>query len=185
MPSESPRESAYTTYTNQEVTGPPTYRSPMPEGFAAQYFPYRGTEFHGVDPKDVPVVKDEDTEGGKVDTNYYDPPQKDIAPVPVRIVDTAVSEYQRWQAFQIPVNSVSPILVGSIQDGRTSLKVRNAATSGTTRIFIGPHSSVTTYTGYPLGVGDEVSFQGEAPVWAIAESGTVPLAGIVEYTSAE
>ena len=185
MPSESPRESAYTTYTNEEVTGPPAYRSPLPEGFAVQYLPYRGSEFHGVDPGKIAEVQDEDVEGGKVPVSGFVPGEEDIAPVPVRIVGTAAHEYQKWQAGQVTVNALSPVLVGSFRDGRTNLTIKNLSTSGTGNVWLGPTSNVTSYTGYPLGGGGEISFSGEAPVYAIADTGTVTLALLTEYAISE
>lgn len=185
MPSESPRESAFTTYTNEEVTGPPTYRSPLPEGFAIQYLPYRGSEFHGVDPGKIAPVHDEDVEGGKVPISGFTPGEEDIAPVPVRIVGTAAHEYRKWQAGQVTVNALSAVLVGSFRDGRTSLKIKNLGGAGGTRIWVGPDSNVTSYTGYPVEGDDEISFSGEAPVYAIADTGTITVAVLTEYSISE
>lgn len=185
MPSESPRESAYTTYTNEEVTGPPSYRSPLPEGFAPQFNPYRGSEMHGVDPGKIVKVDDADAEGGKVDVaGYFEQGTSDIAPVPVRIVDIAAHEYKKWQTRQVQVNNLSAGMVASFQNGRTNLKVKNHIT-GASRVWVGPDSNVTSYTGYPLDAGTELAFSGEAPVYGIAETGTVTLAVFVEYTLSE
>ena len=187
MPSESPRESAYSTYTNAEVQAPPAYRAPMPEGFGVQYFPYRGSEFHGVDPGKVPKVADEDTEGGKVDLSYYEPPKADIDPVPVRVVKEATNEYAKFQTWQVTLNNVSPILVAGRKNGRQNLRVRNFSTVGTNRLWLGADVNVTSYTGYPLSGNDEVVFLGEAPVYGIADSGvaSVTVAVLAEYTVAE
>lgn len=188
MPSESPRESAYATYTNEEVTGPPAYRSPLPEGFAQQYLPYRGSQFHGVDPGQIDVVQDEDVEGGKVPLSGFEPGQEDIAPVPVRIVDTAAHEYKKWQTGQVTVGTVSPVMVASFRNGRTNLKIKNLSSAGTNRVWFGPDSTVTSYTGYPVEGDDEISFSGEAPVYAIADagaSGTITLAVLAEYAVSE
>lgn len=185
MPSESPRESAYTTYTNEEVTGPPSYRSPLPEGFAPQFNPYRGTEMHGVDPGMVEKVKDVDSEGGKVDvTGYFEEGKTDVDPVPVRIVDTSAHEYKKWQAKQVQVGNLSSVMVAGYQDGRTNLQVKSYVT-GAARVWVGPDSNVTSYTGYPLDAGSEMAFAGESPVYAIAETGTVALAVFVEYSVSE
>lgn len=184
MPSESPRESAYTTYTNEEVTGPPSYRSPLPEGFAPQFNPYRGTEFHGVDPGMVTKVEDVDSEGGKVPVSHFVPGEKDIDPVPVRIVTGTIHEYNKWQAKQVQVGNTSPIMVASFQDGRSTLKIKNYVT-GASRVWIGPDSNVTSYTGYPLDADEETTFSGEAPVYAVADTGTVALAVLTEYSVSE
>lgn len=186
MPSESPRESAYTTYTNEEVTGPPSYRSPLPEGFAQQYLPYRGSQFHGVDPGQIDVVQDEDVEGGKVPLSGFEPGTEDIAPVPVRIVETAAHEYQKWSAGQVSVGNLSPVMVASFRPGRSNLKIKNLSAAGAGLLWIGPDSNVTKYTGYPLGGDNEVSFSGEAPVYAIADTGTfVTVAVLAEFSVSE
>jgi hypothetical protein len=186
MPSESPRESAYATYTNEEVVGPPTYRVPLPEGVGVRFFPYRGTEMHGVDPGKVAKVADEDVEGGKVDTSYYEPGTPDIDPVPVRIVTGAIHEYQRFHTWQISLNAVSPVMVASRKDGRKNLRIRNFSTIGTNRIWLGSDASVTAYTGYPLSGNDEVIFTGEAEVYGIADApGPVTVAVLSEYADKE
>jgi len=185
MPSESPRESAYTTYTNEEVVGPPTYRAPLPEGYGVGFFPYRGTQTHGVDPGNVAQVADEDTEGGKVDTSYYEPRTPDIDPVPVRIVEGTLHEYQRFHTWQITLNAVSAIMVASRKDGRQNLRIRNFSTVGTARVWIGSDANVTNYTGYPLSGNDEVILTGEAEVYGIADTGTVTLAVLSEFSDPE
>lgn len=185
MPSESPRESAYATYTNEEVMGPPTYRVPLPEGSGVPFFPYRGTQTHGVDPGKVTQVADEDSEGGKVDVSYFEPGAPDIDPVPVRIVEGAVHEYRRFHTWQVTLNAVSAIMVASRKDGRQNLRIRNFSTVGTGRVWVGSDSSVTSYTGYPLSGNDEVILTGEAEVYGIADTGTVTLAVLSEYANAE
>ena len=140
---------------------------------------------HGVDPGMVEKVKDVDSEGGKVDVSgYFEQGTEDIAPVPVRIVDTAAHEYKKWQARQVQVSNTSPVMVASFQDGRTNLQVKNYVT-GAARVWVGPSSNVTSYTGYPLDAGGEMVFSGEAPVYAIADTGTVALAVFVEYSVSE
>lgn len=185
MPSESPRESAYTSYTNEEVEGPPVYQSPLPEGFGVGFFPYRGTQTHGVDPGMVTPVADEDSEGGKVDTSYFQPRTPDIDPVPVRIVEGAAHEYQRFRTWQAYLNATSPVLVAGRQDGRQNLRIRNFATVGTARVWLSADSNVTSYTGYPLSGNDELILSGEAPVYGIADTGTVTLAVLSEYSVTE
>lgn len=185
MPSESPRESAYTSYTNEEVTGPVSYRVPLPEGYATPFFPYRGTQTHGVNPGAVTQVADEDSEGGKIDLSYFEPRTPDIDPVPVRIVEGAVHEYRRFHTWQVQLNAVSSIMVASRKDGRQNLRVRNFSTVGTNRVWLGSDASVTPYTGYPLTGNDEVIFTGEAEVYGIADTGTVTIAVLSEFFNRE
>lgn len=185
MPSESPRESAYATYTNKEVTGAPTYRVPLPEAYAVPFFPYRGTQTHGVDPGKVTQVADEDSEGGKVDVSYFEPGAPDIDPVPVRIVTGTAHEYQRFHTWQVTLNALSAIMVASRKDGRQNLRIRNFSAAGTGRVWLGSDAGVTSYTGYPLTGYDEIVFTGEAEVYGIADTGTVTLAVLSEYANPE
>jgi hypothetical protein len=185
VPSESPRESAFTTYTNEEVVGPVTYHAPIAESQANRVLPYRGVEYHGVDPGKVMPVEDTDSEGGSVVTDYFVQGTDDIDPVPVRIVESATHEYSQWRAWQVSVPTVSPVLVGGLKNGRKTLKVRSLAASGGNRIWVGPDSNVSAVTGYPIDPGAEMAFSGEAPVWAIAETGLVMVALFTEFSTAE
>jgi hypothetical protein len=185
VPSESPRESAFTSYTNEEVVGPVTYHAPMAESQAMRVLPYRGTEYHGVDPGKVMPVEDTDSEGGSVVTTYFEQGEEDVNPVPVRIVKEAGHEYAQWRAWQVSVGALSSSLVGGLKNGRTTLKIRSLAASGGTRIWLGPDSNVSVVTGYPLDGAAEISFTGEAPVYAIAETGTVMVAVLTEFSTAE
>ncbi len=142
-------------------------------------------EYHGVDPGRVEPVEDTDSEGGSVVTDYFESGTEDVNPVPVRIVESATHEYSQWRAWQVSVNSISPVLVGGLKDGRTSLKVRSLATSGGTRIWVGPDSNVSPVTGYPIDPGAEMAFTGEAPVWAVSDTGTVMVALFTEFSTAE
>lgn len=186
MPSESPRESAFTNYTyvdEPEQQGLPF--APVPEGFGSPVIPYRGTVYHGVDPGVIEPVDDSEVEGGSVPVERFVPGEEEITPVPVRIVDTATREFKQWRAWQSSVSALSPQLVGGAKDGRTSLKIRNLGSGGTARIWLGPDTGVNPQTGYPLDGGAEISFTGEAPVWGIAETGTVMLAVLTEFSTSQ
>jgi hypothetical protein len=183
MPSESPQESAYVNQQQEEVTPPVSYRAPTPEESSQLYLPYRGSQFHGVDPGRIAVVADEDTEGGKVVTGYFEPGDEDINPVPVRIVETAAHEFSEWRAYQSYAGA-APTMVVNAKSGRQNCKLRNL--SATIRVWLGPANTVTAITGYPLDAGAEISFTGEAAVWAISNDGsTVTLAVLTEFSTAQ
>jgi hypothetical protein len=145
---------------------------------------------HGVAPPEVPTIDDtaEELPEGVLITGAFQPPEDDVNPVPVRVVDTSAREYKQWRAWQVFVNSTSPCLVANRKEGQSNLRVRNFATQGTNRVWIGPDPGVSVYTGYPLAGNDEVVFSGEAPVYAIADtgvSGSVTLAVLSEFSTAE
>jgi len=187
VPSESPNEGAFTQYgTTEEVTGSPEYLSPVMDR-RTPYIPYRGTEFHGVMPQELPVIDDEeDLPDGTVITGAFRQPEEDINPVPVRVVDTATHEYKQWRAWQIFANAASPTLVANRKEGQSSVQIKNLSTND--RIWIGPDPTVSVYTGFPLDGGAEVSLTGEAPVYAIANTGVagnVTLALLSQFSTSE
>jgi hypothetical protein len=167
VPTESPRESAYATYHEEEVNPVPVYVNPRVESTAEPFIPYRGTQMHGVDPGRIQPVEDEDAEGGKVVTGYFEPPEADINPVPVRIVGAAATEFKQFRTYQVTVTS-TPVMVVSQKLGRSSASV---VMVGGLPVYLGPDSSVNPTNGYPIGVSGnmESSFNtlAEAPVWAV------------------
>jgi len=187
VPSESPNEGAFNTYgTNEEVIGAPEYMAPIMDR-PIPYIPYRGTEFHGVAPQEIPVVDDENKPpDGTVLTGIFQPPEEDVNPVPVRVVDTATHEYKQWRAWQAFASAAQPSMVANRKEGQSGLNVKNCSASS--RVWLGPDPSVSIYTGYPLDGGGEVSFTGEAPVYAIADTGVagnVTLAVLSQFSTAQ
>ena len=188
MPSESPQEGPYTSYNeNEGRTAVPENMSPILDR-PIPYLPYRGAMFHGVPPTEPSLYQAEELPDDTATTDVYHPPQEDLNPVAVRIVDTAAHEYKQWRAWQIPVNASAPCMVANRKEGQSNLRVRNFAAQGTNRVWIGPDPSVSVYTGYPLAGNDEVVFTGEAPVYAIADVGVVgpvTLAVLSEFATAQ
>lgn len=185
MPSESPRESAYATYTNAEVESPPSYRTPIPDNLAPKYVPYLGSEQHGVPfGSDIPLPP-EDVEGGKVVAgDYYAPPTEDVTPVPVRIVEEATHEYSQWRAYQTYATGVVSRVVPR-KERRQSVKIRNVSASD--RVWIGHDNGVTPISGYPLNGGAAEELTGEGEIWAVADTGVVnpvQLAVLLQFSTA-
>jgi len=188
VPTESPQEGPYTSYNqNEGATAVPENMSPILDR-PIPYLPYRGAMFHGVAPTEPSLYQAEELPDDAVTTDVYHEPQEDINPVAVRIVDTAAHEYKQWRAWQAFANAASPSMVANRKEGQSSLRVKHISTSGTDRVWIGPDPSVSIYTGYPLDPGDEMSFMGEAPVYAIAHTGVagnVTLAVLSEFATAQ
>jgi hypothetical protein len=190
MPTESPRESAYSTYHNEVVEGAKTYRVPDVEKPGTRYIPYRGDMWHGVLPTSSvqPELEDENVEGGKVVTGFFEPPAPDtVAPIPVRIVTEASHEYTQWRAYQIGVTS-TPIMVVSRKEGRQRVTIRNNTTTvgSTDRIYIGPDNNVSSISGYIMDSRDETVLTNEAEVWACANPGVatpVPISVLLEFST--
>lgn len=189
MPSETTPGNPYAYTDNQEVLGPPEYLSPV-ERRGVPFLPYRGTNFHGVEPTEIPIVDDGtetvDIPDGTVVTGVFQPPEEDLNPVPVRIVDTATHEFKQWRTWQAPTDNTSPRLVANRKEGQSTVQVKNCAAAG--RVWVGPDPGVSTYTGFPLNPGESATFDGEAPVYAIADPtavGFVTLAMLSQFSTAQ
>jgi hypothetical protein len=166
--------------------GIPEYIVPAPHGFGGVNFPYRGQQDHGVPPTETAIGSPDDYEGGSVEVSY-EKPEEDIAPVPVRIVDTAAHEFTQWRAFQAFANA-SPTRVVNRKEGRDRVTIKNVGIGGPGTVWIGPDSNVSSMSGFRLdGNGDSVTLQGEAEVWAISDDpqNPVPLCIITEFSTAE
>jgi hypothetical protein len=187
VPSESPNEGAFTQYnTNEEITGPPEYLSPVLDPGVVSFIPYRGQQFHGVHPPQMitPQQGEEELPDDAVITGLFEPPTEDANPVPVRIVDTAAHEYSQWRAWQAIVDTATPRLVANKKEGQSSIQIKSLA-SGSDRVWIGPDAGVSHITGYPLDPGGEVTLSGEAPVYAVAGTGTVTVALLSQFSTAQ
>jgi hypothetical protein len=188
MPTESPQEGPFTSYnSNEGATAVPENMSPILDR-PVPYLPYRGAMYHGVHPTPESLYVAEELPDDASLTEVYHEPEEDLNPVAVKIVDTAAHEYKQWRAWQAFANAASPSMVANRKEGQSSLRIRHASTSGTDRVWLGPDTGVSIYTGYPLDPGGEVSFSGEAPVYAIAHTGVVgnvTLAVLSEFSTAQ
>jgi len=170
MPTESPRENAYSTYHEEQVNPVPVYEVPITEATAPPFLPYRGTQMHGVDPGNIQPVQDEDAEGGKVVTGYFEQPEDDVNPVPVRIVGAAATEWKQFRTYQVTITD-TPIMVVSQKMGRSLAQVKPVPPSPSL-CFVGPDSGVNPINGFPLENGSEFTTSTEGPVWAVCQTGT-------------
>lgn len=175
MPSESPQyPGGNGPYAGEQPDPNPQGNTayalrPIPENYQAEVFPYRGIQQHGVSPSRSVEPPEEMLEGGRV---KIAPPDHDIAPVPVRIVQPGTKEYQQWRAFQAYAGP-APSQVVNRKENRKSLTLRNVST--TVVVWLGPDANLTKQTGYPLAPGATFSLDGEAEVWGISDDATVVL----------
>lgn len=181
MPSES-HQSPYAGNYPDIVEPSPEYGTPVPSETSAYInFPYRGIQTHGVDPTVVPVPADEDIAGGKVVSNYNAEPEIAVTPVPVRIVDTAAAEFQRWRAYQA-FATVNPRLIVNRQENRKKTTIKNLHTADP--VWLGPDVSVSSLNGFRLDFGQTFTLDGEAEVYAIrGGANDVALSVAVEYST--
>lgn len=144
---------------------------PVPEHYEGVSFPYRGTENHGVDPGNVDV--DEHYEFAYEDEPQQIPtlpPEEEVDPVPVKVVQDSARERMDWRAARFLVKDVPQEIVGR-HEKRKSLRIR--VHGDTNPIYIGPDSGLRPYTGFRIPAGTELyPFSSTENVYAVADSGT-------------
>lgn len=139
----------------QKAPERPERVEPVPEHYAGTNFPYRGTETHGVKPdpnvdySDPEIRYDPEHDG---DVNYV-PEPVEHDPIPVRIVNENPTEIREFRSARFTVGSPAVQLLGK-HDARYRTRIRN--TDAVNAIYIGPDSSVNSYTGYKLPAGAEI-----------------------------
>ncbi len=158
---------------------PGTAIKPIPETYAGQNFPYRGTETHGVDPIYDVEPPPEQWEGGMVPVSVAEPeePQKVI---PVRIVEESSEEYDDWATGQADIG-VNPTQIVGRNPRRSSLKIRNL--SATVVVYVGKDmGGANFFSGWPIDPGDSLDLNSTEAVFGRAVTGTVIVAILQEFT---
>lgn len=155
--------------------------TPIPESYAGDNNPYRGTESHGVHPTVDPTNTPGYREDGRPVALPLVPDSEPPAPLPVRIVNEGGKEFDKWRvatAYAIPQASQ---IVGALRS-RTTLRIRN--NSETDTVYVSPDSSCSPFTGYPLRPGAELSLNSTDPVYACTDPAVpqVILSVLWEYT---
>lgn len=167
-------------YNTQSPGG--AMRPAVPE---VNVLPYRGQEYHGVNP---------DVAGppGDLNVNVFDQSQVhplaeeeqpiNIRPVPVHIVNLYGRERRAFRTSMVPVPTVAVLLAGH-DTNRTSLMVKNTDAANT--IYISDNSNPNPVTSYPLGPGGEVSLSTEDAIYAISPTAPVNVATLAEMSLKE
>jgi len=190
MPSESPQNprGRDTQYATEDVSaipeGIPQYIVPAPERYGGANFPYRGQQTHGVEPTDTAIGSPDNYEGGAVEV-AHEAPENEVAPVPVRIVAGAATEYRQFQTYQASVTDQPHMVVGQ-KLGRSLAAITIV---GGAIVYLGPSSSVRSDNGFPVGLinlDPKFVTMGEAPVWAVCAPGDVSTIAVhVEYATTQ
>lgn len=151
---------------------------PVPEHYAGENFPYRGTETHG-----VPVHASGEPLADLYEDNAsgtYEPAPEPEAVVPVRIVDVSGRELRRFRTGQEILDSTTASIVRMLvgrNPARTSVSIKN---TGAQTMYIGETESVAAYTGYPIPAGVEKVFSHEDAIYAVAVSGQATTVAMLE-----
>lgn len=153
--------------------------TPVPEGRVGSNHPYRGIEQHGVPDTEHPDPN-EDWSEATGDGEYVDE-KPEIEPVPVIIVNSHQREFKDWLPHRTTCGLNSNQLVGQ-NLRRSNLVITNLDATHT--IYLGPDSSVATFTGFPLKAGFSMTFlTSQADVWAISDDGSLVQIAILEEYS--
>lgn len=147
---------------------------PEPEHYAGENFPYRGIEYHGVEPTAEP----RETPGydATVGAEFKEVKEPET-PVPVKIVTEGLKEINDWQVRREYVSGASYCIAGR-NNNRTRLTIRNA---GAVNVWVGSNGSVTSFMGYPIVPNAELTLnKAVTPVYAVSDDGTQQPVIIVE-----
>lgn len=156
---------------------------PAAEVYAGENFPYRGIETHGVKPTADPTNMPDWRSDGRLVPVLTVPPNVEIEPVPVRIVNEGSREIKRWRNSTYLVPDTAVQIVGRDRT-RTRVLIRNVSTADP--IFIGTDSSLTPTFGYVLDFGATLELFSTEEIWAIANpTDSVSLNILVEYSVTE
>lgn len=154
---------------------------PVPERTEGVFFPYRGTQNHGVKQPETaePYEYYEQDQWDTDENGKILDPEPEPEPIPVKVVQDTARERLNWRAIQVPVNDVKSRIVGR-HEKRRSVTVRNPGLSQS--VYIGADESVSTYTGYQLEQGTSVTLRTTEDIWAVCASGEASVIHVVyEY----
>lgn len=144
--------------------------TPEPEKVEGVYYPYRGSENHGVkqpDPEKVDDYYEADRwDDGEVPETLA--PEPEPEPVPVRVVQETARERLSWRAVQVPVTDTKSQVLGR-HERRRNVVLRNLINSDT--VYLSEDTSVSTYTGYALEGGAEIVLRTTEDIHAVCASG--------------
>lgn len=159
---------------------------PVMEKYAGKNLPWRGTQDHGVPiadhtPGDV-LESEHPWVDEKADIDYL-PPENEPVPILVRVVNEHARELKDWRVGRSSVSTQAVQIVGKNM-ARKGLRIRNLDAANA--VYIGPDSSVSTYTGYKIPAGTEpMPFVTTEEVWATTGDATVVEIGLLYEFSVE
>lgn len=145
--------------------------TPVPEHYKGVNFPYRGTNKHGVE---VPEGAEYDTREFQYEmpdpdeiTDEYMEPDDEPEPIPVRLVQESAREVLKLRTVRRNVTDQRSQIVNRM-DSRRNLVIK--VDGGVSAIYVGD-ADVTTYTGFKLDQGEQITFRSTDDVWAVCADG--------------
>ena len=167
----------------QESEDRPDRVVPVPEHYEGENYAYRGTQTHGVKPA-AGVDADAYYGIGMWDDGEHEvietlSEEKIVEPIPVMVVQREGRERLDWRAGRFLVQEYPQEIAGRLET-RRSLRIKNNSESDT--VYIAPDSGISSYTGYPLGPGEDVHIFSTENVFAVTEpTKTVEVGILTEF----
>jgi hypothetical protein len=156
---------------------------PRVDSYEGDNNPYRGIENHGVESKNR--LSDVPEEFAPEDYKIipYDSEDKDIDPIPVRVVHGPTErEFRTFLTGRAYATANASCIVAR-DFTRSKVRLRNI--SGVT-VWLSNTPSVQVFSGYPIPTQTEFVYEGNSEIWAVSEDGNQQaIAILTEYTIAE
>ncbi len=162
------------TMYRQSPRDPPPERKirpPIPEHYAGDNNPYRGTEAHGVQKTVDPLLLESGTAEATKHVEYVALP-KEQDPVPVIIVQEKRNELKTLRTYNYLVRINYPVCIVQRREGRIQVRIHNL--DGTNKIYVGKNDTMLALMGFPILPNTNLDlWDHEDEVWAIAETADI------------
>lgn len=163
--------------------------TPEPDRPEGVVFPYRGIENHGVKPDYAPQPYVDDEWPEDSEEPHYEPGPTEDDPIPVRVVNQFVKEFQDFRTFTAYVPMITGqalnqngVIVGRLDPSQNQRRVIHIQNQDATKsLFIGSDNTVSAGNGYRIGPNSELAFPitSESEVWGTSSDGTQIAVGVL------
>lgn len=152
--------------------------TPVPEHYAGEVIPYRGTESHGVDGGHTAYTDPRGELRKSVDV-IVAPAEHPPTPVLVKVVKTDGNEVHDWRVVSTVASAVPTTILGRDRR-RVSARIIN---NGAVTVLIGHDQSMTSINSYPLAAGASLTdLRHSEPVWVTSVDGSnVDVRAMIEF----
>lgn len=174
--------------TNPKTNPQEVQQTPIPDVYKPDYLiPGRGAVNHGVEIPQYsgfePTVSYDDSK----EAEAYEPYEKELAPIPVRLVDNGSRELRRFRTFKMtPPADGSPTSLLGRDENRTKVTINTDLDSGMLVAISDTREALMSAQGFRLAQVGSLTINTEDAIY-FASTGTVPalpISVLVEYTQA-
>lgn len=150
---------------------------PVMEQYEGTNLPYRGVQYHGVEPTERPQQPEGYADAVEVD--YLDA-EKVLEAVPVRVVNRTGRYFRMARADSVTLTANTAVSVAGREDTRISLKIVN--THATQTVWVGFAQNMVTWNGsFPLAAGKDVTLVSKDDVFVLSAVGGEVIGWLAEY----